>query len=239
MAEEDGFWENIKQGDIGGFGRNLWEGARDDWFGIDDFGRVISKAREGDFLGAAKSLGTGLFEIGGTVMMVVPGGQVVALASKGGKAGKALNLIRPLATAERTAAKELGKQGVKRGLVRGGGQAVEKGTTRVPAKFRNMLNEVGYGRGGVAGSAVRGLGQVSGLLPTSQGRLATGLVGGRFKAPYLSGKLTPLAVRTGVDENLTGLTAGGPPSDNMYRPVQYTPLDILYMMAMQNSPRSA
>lgn len=241
MAEEDGFWQNLREGDLGGLGRNVWEGARDEWLGIDDFGRFVSNLREGNFLSALKSLGAGALELGGTALMFVPGGQLATLATKGGKAGKALNLIRPLSLAERQAAKAVGASGAKRSLFKAG-EAVAGGAAERKGMRRLLggLDEAGYGRGGVAGSAVRGVGQITGLLPTAQGPLARGLVGGRVRAPFLSGKLTPLAQRTGVDEALmSGDMSFGGPAPAPFMPVQYTPLDILYLMSLQNSPRSA
>lgn len=78
-----GFGTNWKYGDVEGLTRNVWEGARDEWLGIDDFRRFAQNLGKGNFLKALKSLGTGALELGGTATMFVPGGQGVAVAAKG------------------------------------------------------------------------------------------------------------------------------------------------------------
>lgn len=65
---EDGFRENLSSGDLGGLLGNVWEAARDQYLGIDDARRAITKLREGNFLGALKSLATGGLEIGANVL---------------------------------------------------------------------------------------------------------------------------------------------------------------------------
>jgi hypothetical protein len=90
------------------------------WLGVDDFGRVLTKAGEGNFLGALKSLGTGTLELGGTVasLLAAPFTGGGSLAARGGlalgvrgatkaprilsalqKAGKAPRLVKGLETA--------------------------------------------------------------------------------------------------------------------------------------------
>jgi hypothetical protein len=214
MADE-GFLANLKQGDIGGLGRNLMEGARDEWLGIDDFSRFGRYLGQGDFLKALKSLGAGTLELGGSALMLVPGGQAAALAAKGGKAGKALNVLRPLSLQERGAAKLASKGGAARSLkgmpkVSDVAELIGKEITispqQTPSALRRiiggMTDEFGYSRGGVLGSLARGAGQLTGQFPTAQGPLARGILGGRIRAPYLSGKLGPLAMRTGIDTQL-------------------------------------
>jgi hypothetical protein len=58
------------------------------WLGVDDFGRVLTKAGEGNFLGALKSLGTGTLELGGTVasLLAAPFTGGGSLAARGGLA---------------------------------------------------------------------------------------------------------------------------------------------------------
>jgi len=63
---------------------------RDEMLGFDDFGRVASKAKSGDVLGAAKSGLTGVGELGLTAASVVAGffsGGTGAVAIQGAKAG--------------------------------------------------------------------------------------------------------------------------------------------------------
>lgn len=149
MADK-GFFENIREGDLGGLARNIAEGARDEWLGIDDFTRFAKYMGEGKFLKAAKSLGAGVFELGGSVAMVLPGGQIVGVPAKmikGGKiakgakvaqtAGKGTGLVRNLRgltlaeqAAQRAALKTGGKRSLLRGIetsgLKGYGTAVER-----------------------------------------------------------------------------------------------------------------
>ena len=63
---------------------------RDEMLGFDDFGRVASKAKSGDVLGAAKSGLTGVGELGLTAASIVAGffsGGTGAVAIQGAKAG--------------------------------------------------------------------------------------------------------------------------------------------------------
>lgn len=230
MADE-GFLTNFRQGDIGGLGQNLWEGARDEWLGIDDFGRFARYLRQGDFRKAAKSLGAGVLELGGTALMFVPGGQIAALskAPKAGKAVKVLELLRPLSLQERNVARLASANKLRRNLFSAAkfpeqapnliGQTI---TAPVPRKgisglLKNMSDEFGYGRGGILGSLARGAGQIIGQFPTSQGQLASGMFRGRVRLPYVSGKLGALAQRTGAMDRLTsGARAAIPVSDNSY-----------------------
>ena len=244
MADE-GFWDNIKQGDIGGLGQNLWEGARDEWLGIDDFKRIPGQLSRGDFLKALKSLGAGTLELGGTALMVVPGANVAALAAKGGKAGKVLNLLRPLTLEDRLAAR--GAQGARKfrsaAPLNDIGEMIGKQITLPKrGKFSSMFDEFGYGPGGVLGSLTRGVGQATGQLPSAQGALASGILGGRVKAPYLSGKLGTLATRTGIDTQLMNPFMGGEVAavaqENPISP-QYSIYDILAALRQQNSPYAA
>ena len=77
---QDGFEQNARQGDVLGLLGNLAEGLGREAFGIDDFMRVASKAKKGDFMGALKSLGTGALELGTTI---IPGGERVKAAKLG------------------------------------------------------------------------------------------------------------------------------------------------------------
>ena len=247
MADE-GFWDNIKQGDFGGLGQNLWEGARDEWLGIDDFKRIPGQLSRGDFLKALKSLGAGTLELGGTALMVVPGANVAALAAKGGKAGKVLKLLKPLSLEERAFAKTASARGIPRsfrhGVELGIGPELAETVAKSPFKriIGGMTDEFGYGPGGVLGSLTRGVGQATGQLPSSQGALASGILGGRIKAPYLSGKLGTLATRTGIDTQLMNPFMGGEVAavaqENPISP-QYSIYDILAALRQQNSPYAA
>lgn len=236
MADE-GFLENLKQGDIAGLGRNIAEGARDEWLGIDDFGRMVKYAGRGDFLKALKSLGAGTLELGGTALMFVPGGQLAALSKVPalGKAAKGLQMLKPLTLPERLAAR--GAQGArsfrKAAPVRDVAELIGK-EIALPADrsaFRRLLSsatdEFGYGRGGVLGSVLRGLGQATGQFPAAQGPLAAGMLGGRIRAPFLSGKLGPLAMRTGIDtqimEPFMGETPTNPQLDALMQFYGYSP----------------
>jgi hypothetical protein len=247
MAEE-GFLANLQQGDFAGLGRNLWEGARDEWLGLDDFGRIPGKLSSGDFLGALKSLGAGTLELGGTALMFVPGGQIAALSKAGklGKLAKPLNLMRPLSLAERSAAKVAGSRGIprmiKEGINLGIGPELAEATTQKGFKkvLKGMTDEFGYGRGGVLGSLARGAGQVTGQIPASQGPLARGVLGGRVRAPFLSGKLGPLAMRTGVDTEIMEPFLGVPEAPvelpQTFNPELYA---LLALLQQQNSPGAA
>jgi hypothetical protein len=200
MADE-GFLDNLKQLDFAGLAGNVGEGLRDEFLGIDDFTRFVKYAGEGNFLKALKSLGTGALELGSTGLLVVPGANIAALAAKGGKLGKLAklpNVLRPLSLEERLAAK--GAQGARsltsQAPVADVAEMIGKNIT-LPKRGRlsGMFDEIGYGRGGLLGSAARGAGQLSGLLPASQGPLARGVAG--IRAPYLSGRLGALVGRSG------------------------------------------
>jgi hypothetical protein len=252
---DEGFLENLRQGDIGGLGRNVWDGARDEWLGIDDFARVGKYASEGNFLKALKSLGAGVLELGGTALMFVPGGQIAALAAKGGKAGKLAkipNVLRPLSLEERGAAKLAGRGGAKRGLSGAPkltdpaemiGRQIELPKKETISKFnklvKSMADEVGYGRGGMSGSLLRGAGQITGQLPTAQGPLARGILGGRVRAPFLSGKLGPLAMRTGVDTQIMDPFLGDVPEAGKQAVQPISTADLYALLAMANSPGAA
>lgn len=101
MAED-----NIAQRIAGGIGREIYTG----WTGLDDYTRMVNKLKQGNFLGALKSLGVGSLELGGTVAAILgapfSGGtslaargalaagtkapKLIALASKAPRATKAL-----------------------------------------------------------------------------------------------------------------------------------------------------
>lgn len=243
--EDEGFFENLKQGNLGGLGRNLMEGARDEFLGIDDFNRFQKYLRQGNFLKALKSLGAGSLELGGTALMVVPGGQLAALATKGGKAGKVLNMLRSLSLEERAAAKLANKGGAARSLkgmpkMSNVSELIGKEIAISPQQtssalrriIAGMTDEVGYGRGGVLGSLTRGAGQLTGQLPTSQGRLAKRAFDLRNATPAgqipviptyakigqaLSGKLGTLAARTGIDTELMSPFMTDVPQVNPYQ----------------------
>lgn len=221
--EDEGFFENLKQGNLGGLGRNLMEGARDEFLGIDDFSRFGRYLSQGDFLKALKSLGAGTVELGGSALMLVPGGQLASLATKGGKAGKVLNMLRALSLQERGLAKTASARGIPRSMNSAAALGIgpELAETVSQSGFKNILkratDEFGYSRGGTFGSLVRGAGQLTGQLPTSQGPLARGILGGRIRAPYLSGKLGPLAMRTGIDTELMSPFMTDVPQVNPYQ----------------------
>lgn len=234
MADE-GFFENLKQGDLAGLAGNVWEGARDEWLGVDDFSRFLRYASEGNFAKALKSLGAGVAELGGTALMVVPGGQVAALAAKGGKlgkAGKALKFFKPLTLKEQSAIRGARALGVKPQMFRGldmvnpaivnwstqpGTKAAQKGFGKVLSNFRPQL--VGMGPGGYAGSLARGVGQFTGVLPAEQGLLAKRAFAARqagrpvslgARAGELaSGRLGAFATRTGIDTEIMNAALGG------------------------------
>jgi hypothetical protein len=98
------------------FLNNAWNFARNELLGVDDFGNAARHARQGNWGKAAKSVGTGALELGGTAAFFVPGAQGLALASKAGKltrlskaapfaarAGQALAQTKPLANAAKFA----------------------------------------------------------------------------------------------------------------------------------------
>jgi hypothetical protein len=76
-SSEQGFADNLYQGNLMGVAGNVWEAARDEYLGIDDARRAIEKAKDGNFLGALKSLATGGLELGTTI---IPGMQAAKLA---------------------------------------------------------------------------------------------------------------------------------------------------------------
>jgi hypothetical protein len=58
---QEGYMDNIRQGDISGLFGNVLQTIRDE-SGVDDYVRFIKHLNQGNFGSAAKSLGTGLFE---------------------------------------------------------------------------------------------------------------------------------------------------------------------------------
>lgn len=238
MADE-GFLDNLKQLDFAGLGGNIAEGVRDEFLGIDDFARFLRYSKEGNFLKALKSLGAGALELGSTALLAVPGANVAALAAKGGKLGKLAklpNLLRPLTMEERLVAR--GAQGAREFRKAAPIKNIDIGemigkqiTLPKRGKFSNMFDEIGYGRGGILGSGVRGLGQYSGLLGASQGPLAgKGILG--VRAPYLSGKIGALAGRSGRDMFGDQLSADEVAYTDPY-------LEAIMAMMQQNSPYGA
>ena len=243
--EDYGFFENLKQGNIGGLGRNLWEGARDEWLGIDDFSRFGRYLGQGDFLKALKSLGAGTLELGGSALMFVPGGQLATLAAKGGKAGKALKFLKPLTLEEQAAARLARAGGARPGLFRGPAladasellgrtitlPAVASSSTGILSKLRPQL--IGMGPGGYTGSFLRGgLGQMSGFLPAEQGLLAKRAFDLRNATPAgqipaipigarigqaLSGKLGAGITRTGIDTQIMSPFMTDVPQEDPYQ----------------------
>lgn len=218
---EESFLENFRQGDLEGLGRNLWEGARDEWLGIDDFRRMLQYGSQGDFGKALKSLGAGVLELGGTGLMLVPGANIAALAAKGSKGGKVLNLLRPLTIEERGIAKLAGARRMPRSFTKAAqpGIGPELAELTRPKGFRGLIrsasDETGYGRGGLFGSVARGLGQFSGALPASQGPLVTGQFG--LRAPALSGKLGTVYSKAERDELAQLLPFVGEPAVDPYQ----------------------
>ena len=235
MADE-GFFKNLAQGDLAGLGQNIYEGARDEWLGIDDFRRALKYGSSGDFRKALKSLGAGTLELGGTALMVLPGGQLAALGAKGGKLGKAVQLLKPLTLEQQAAARLAKAGGAKRSLFSSpaltslddiiGKEIVIKPTKEAAkSKVGKTLSGlkpdmiVGYGPGGIGGSLLRGLGQFTGALPAEQGLLARRAFAARNAGltpsasarvgAALSGKLGSAATRTGVDSAILGAAMGG------------------------------
>jgi hypothetical protein len=150
-----GFKENLERGDYSGLAQNIWEGARDEWLGIDDFNRFQKNLKKGNFGKALKSLGAGILELGGTALMFVPGGQAAAFAAKGakgasaaGKAAKAARgggrfreLVRPLNLEEQAIQRALLKDaGVKRRLV-GAPRATKEQLEQAAETARNEFAE--------------------------------------------------------------------------------------------------
>lgn len=221
----DGFLDNLRQGNLRGLGQNLWEGARDEWLGLDDFSRMLRYGAQGDFGKALKSLGAGVIELGGTGLMFVPGANVAALAAKAGKAGKAgkvLNMLRPLTIDERGMARAASSRGIPRSLKKSapelsiGPELLETvGKKKVKKLFSNFTDEIGYGRGGILGSLARGTGQFSGAFPAAQGPLVTGQYG--IKAPFLSGKLGAAYSKSERDELAQLLPFVGEPALDPYK----------------------
>ena len=236
MADE-GFLDNLKQLDFAGLGGNIAEGVRDEFLGIDDLARFLRYSKEGEFLKALKSLGAGSLELGSAALLAVPGANVAALAAKGGKLGKLAklpNLLRPLTLQERGMAKAAYSRGIPRSFAKGipelsmGPQLSEIASKK---KFSKMFDEIGYGRGGILGSGVRGLGQYSGLLGASQGRLAgKGILG--VRAPYLSGRIGALFGRSGRDMFGDQLSADEVAQTDPY-------LEAIMAMMQQDSPYGA
>ena len=253
-----GFRENLEFGNTRGLVGNIWEGARDEWLGIDDFGRVAKHLKSGSFLKAMKSLGAGVLELGGTALMFVPGGQGASaaikggtLAAKGGKSARVLSkgaragmkgenflfkFLRPLSIEEQAVQRAMLKSGARRKLFTAP-EAGSNATKRVATEARNAVDTLskkkqgdvkvkasslinrlndremgklpfGASRGGIVGSAVRGVGQL-GMLPMAQGPLARrGAAKAAAGQPltaadrlgrFASGKLSPLAFRTGIE----------------------------------------
>lgn len=100
---EDGFLENLKEADFLELSQNIGEALRDEWLGVDDFRRAYTKFREGNLLGALKSMAAGQFELGGTAAMLLTGGAAapvvggikgVSTAGKGVKVAKGLQAAR-------------------------------------------------------------------------------------------------------------------------------------------------
>lgn len=116
---DDGFLENIKQGDYPGYLQNLGEGLRDEFLGIDDYTRAAKYAAQGNFLKAAKSFLAGNLELGSSALMFVPGANILALAAKGGKLGKlgkALKFLAPLSKEEQVVARAARARGLRPGF---------------------------------------------------------------------------------------------------------------------------
>jgi hypothetical protein len=103
-----------------------WDFIQDELLGVDDFSRVLGKARKGDFFGAAKSYGTGLLELGSTVAGVAG---VVAAPFTGGA-----SLAVTGGVVARTTAAQAAKQGVKAVAKQGVKSAVKSKATVAAAK---------------------------------------------------------------------------------------------------------
>jgi hypothetical protein len=216
----DGFLDNLRQGDILGLGQNLWEGARDEWLGLDDFGRVVRYGLQGDFGKALKSLGAGAVELGGTALMFVPGGQIAGLAAKGGKlgkVGKTLKFFKPLTREEQAAARFAKSAGARPGLfsapkLRGaenvsGGPIREimqrffpaprlRGAEDIIGRTIQLSDEVAAApaAGGFRGALSRGFSPVRNMVrPEFVGWGPGGYVGSVLRAPLMLTGATPMA----------------------------------------------
>ena len=224
---DDGFLENIKQGDHPGYLQNISEGLRDEFLGVDDFSRSLKYATQGNFLKAAKSFLAGNLELGSSALMFVPGANIFALAAKAGKLGKLgkiLKFLGPLSKQEQVVARTARARGLRpkmfsspeRGLLpkeligrniellnvaptRGKlSQLVSQLPDPIRRAGRTLTpKEIGMGRGGYAGSFTRGIAQLAGLTPTAQGPLAN-----RAYMARSAEKTPSLAARTG--EKLSG-----------------------------------
>lgn len=116
---DEGFLENIKQGDYPGYLQNLGEGLRDEFAAVDDLRRFLKYAAQGDFLKASRSLSAAQFELGSSVasffgpgvllkgLTKVPklGSMALKVGSKGGKLSKGLRVLKPLTLEEQAAAR--------------------------------------------------------------------------------------------------------------------------------------
>lgn len=107
---------NFGNGKVGSFVKN-------ELLGADDFSRTVKYAKSGDFGKAAKSLGTGAFELGTTAAAVV--GSVFT----GGAAGGALVAAKTAQVAGRQAGKTIVKNVAKQG-----GQAIAKNVAKTTVK---------------------------------------------------------------------------------------------------------
>jgi hypothetical protein len=204
MASVSNNWQDR---DVKGLSQNLLDNIQNEWLGIDDFKRVRKKLKEGNFWGAMKSLGAGVFELGGTIAMFTPAAPLAA-AGKAGKVSKVLNsykILKPLSKEDKViaklvkanpkfnkrigkgASKELIEEAIKdRGLqvtakktsdktvTKGLGKKIrEAGDAQLPslqsikegAKKLSGMSGAGVGRGGTAGSLIRGIGQLNYATP--------------------------------------------------------------------------
>lgn len=108
--------------------------------GVDDFGRVVSKAKAGDFAGALKSAATGALELGSTVAipLTLGGSAGASLGAKAAVKGGAV-------AASKIAAKETAKTAAEKATVKAGSAAVKP----VPRQWsEGAVKASSQGRGG-------------------------------------------------------------------------------------------
>ena len=117
---------------------------RDEMLGFDDFGRVASKSRSGNFLGAAKSAATGVGELGLTAASVAAGffsGGTGAVAIQGAKMGAK--------EAVKAGVKEATKTAVKTTAATAASKAANKASTTA-SKPGGFIDDVGSAiKGGI------------------------------------------------------------------------------------------
>jgi hypothetical protein len=222
-TSDEGFLDNLKQLDLAGLSGNVWQGARDEFLGIDDFRRALEAVRERDLFRALKSLGAGTLELGSSAALLVHGGQA-ALAAKLPKVGKLGRLGRLL---EVTAPMNLGEQALARGASRAGikrswrqgpplgpymNDIAEAAGGQSALALQAPIRQFGRGRGGIAGSIARAPLQYFGVTPVGAGPLASAQGFRGLRAPRLSGTLGMPFARAERDEMMQYIPGVGSPA---------------------------